>query len=239
MKYEIKGGNLPVVICELQAGETISTEGGAMSWMDANVVMDTKGGGIGKVFGRMFSGESLFKNEYTAVGRSGQIAFASAFPGSIRAVQIEPGKDVIVQKTGYLASEMGVDMSVFFQKKVGAGFFGGEGFIMQRLSGKGIAFIEIDGEAIEYDLAPGQSMVIDTGHLAMMDSTCSMDIQTVKGAKNIFLGGEGLFHTRVTGPGKVYIQSMPLSNTAQALSPYLNINNNSDNNGGINIRLGN
>ena len=221
MKYEIKGGNLPVVICELEAGETISTEGGAMSWMDANVVMDTKGGGIGKVFGRMFSGESLFKNEYTAVGRSGQIAFASAFPGSIRAVQIEPGKDVIVQKTGYLASEMGVDMSVFFQKKVGAGFFGGEGFIMQRLSGKGIAFIEIDGEAIEYDLAPGQSMVIDTGHLAMMDSTCSMDIQTVKGAKNIFLGGEGLFHTVVTGPGKVVLQTMPAYAVAKAVMPYI------------------
>ena len=221
MKYEIKGGNLPVVICELEAGETISTEGGAMSWMDANVVMDTKGGGIGKVFGRMFSGESLFKNEYTAVGRPGQIAFASAFPGSIRAVQIEPGKDVIVQKTGYLASEMGVDMSVFFQKKAGAGFFGGEGFIMQRLSGKGIAFIEIDGEAIEYDLAPGQSMVIDTGHLAMMDSTCSMDIQTVKGAKNIFLGGEGLFHTVVTGPGKVVLQTMPAYAVAKAVMPYI------------------
>lgn len=221
MKYDIKGGNLPVVICELEAGETISTEGGAMSWMDANVVMDTKGGGIGKVFGRMFSGESLFKNEYTAVGRPGQIAFASAFPGSIRAVQIEPGKDVIVQKTGYLASEMGVDMSVFFQKKVGTGFFGGEGFIMQRLSGKGIAFIEIDGEAIEYDLAPGQSMVIDTGHLAMMDSTCSMDIQTVKGAKNIFLGGEGLFHTVVTGPGKVVLQTMPAYAVAKAVMPYI------------------
>ena len=223
MKYEIKGGNLPVVICELEAGETISTEGGAMSWMDANVSMDTKGGGIGKVFGRMFSGESLFKNEYTAVGRPGKIAFASSFPGSIRALEIEPGKDVIVQKKAYLAGEQGVDVSVHFQKRIGAGFLGGEGFIMQRLSGKGTAFVEIDGEAIEYYLEPGQSIIVDTGYLAMMDATCTMDIQMVKGAKNIFLGGEGIVNTVVTGPGKVILQTMPAYAVAQAIIPYLPI----------------
>lgn len=221
MKYEIKGDNLPVVICELEAGETISTEGGAMSWMDANIEMDTKGGGIGKVFGRMFSGENLFKNEYTAVGRPGKIAFASSFPGTIRAIQIEPGRDIIVQKSGYLASEKGVDVSVHFQKKVGAGLFGGEGFIMQRLSGKGIAFVEIDGSAIEYDLAPGQSMIVDTGYLAMMDATCSMDIKTVKGVKNMFLGGEGIFNTVVTGPGKIVLQTLPAYAVAKAVMPYM------------------
>ncbi|MBR5517163.1 MAG: TIGR00266 family protein [Firmicutes bacterium] len=221
MKYEILGDNLPVVVCELEAGETISTEGGAMSWMDANVTMDTKGGGLGKVFGRLVSGENLFKNEYTAVGRPGKIAFASSFPGSIKAIEIKPGKDVIVQKRGYLASEQGVDVTVAFQKRLGTGFFGGEGFIMQRLSGEGTAFIEIDGSAIEYDLAPGQSMVIDTGHLAMMESTCSMDIQQVRGMKNIFLGGEGLFHTVVTGPGKIVLQTMPAYAVAQAVIPYI------------------
>ena len=226
MKYEILGDNLPVVICELEAGETISTEGGAMSWMDANISMDTKGGGLGKVFGRMFSGENLFKNEYTAVGRPGRIAFASSFPGSIRAIQIEPGRDVIVQKSGYLASEQGVDVSVHFQRKLSAGFLGGEGFIMQRLSGKGLAFVEIDGAAIEYDLAPGQSMIIDTGYLAMMDASCTMEIQMVKGVKNIFLGGEGVVNTVVTGPGKVVLQTLPAYAVARSVMPYLPLGGN-------------
>ena len=226
MKYEILGDNLPVVICELEAGETISTEGGAMSWMDANISMDTKGGGLGKVFGRMFSGENLFKNEYTAVGRPGRIAFASSFPGSIRAIQIEPGRDVIVQKSGYLASEQGVDVSVHFQKRLSAGFLGGEGFIMQRLSGKGLAFVEIDGAAIEYDLAPGQSMIIDTGYLAMMDASCTMEIQMVKGVKNIFLGGEGVVNTVVTGPGKVVLQTLPAYAVARSVMPYLPLGGN-------------
>lgn len=226
MKYEILGDNLPVVICELEAGETISTEGGAMSWMDANISMDTKGGGLGKVFGRMFSGENLFKNEYTAVGRPGRIAFASSFPGSIRAIQIEPGRDVIVQKSGYLASEQGVDVSVHFQKRLSAGFLGGEGFIMQRLSGRGLAFVEIDGAAIEYDLAPGQSMIIDTGYLAMMDASCTMEIQMVKGVKNIFLGGEGVVNTVVTGPGKVVLQTLPAYAVARSVMPYLPLGGN-------------
>lgn len=226
MKYEIKGGNLPVVICELEAGETISTEGGAMSWMDPNVSMDTKGGGIGKVFGRMFSGENLFKNEYTAVGRPGKIAFASSFPGSIRALEIQPGKDVIVQKRAYLAGEQGVDVSVHIQKKLSAGFFGGEGFIMQRLSGKGTAFIEIDGDAVEYYLEPGQSIIVDTGYLAMMDATCSLDVQMVKGAKNIFLGGEGVVNTVVTGPGNVVLQTMPAYAVARSIIPYIPVANN-------------
>ena len=197
-----------------------------MSWMDANISMDTKGGGLGKVFGRMFSGENLFKNEYTAVGRPGRIAFASSFPGSIRAIQIEPGRDVIVQKSGYLASEQGVDVSVHFQRKLSAGFLGGEGFIMQRLSGRGLAFVEIDGAAIEYDLAPGQSMIIDTGYLAMMDASCTMEIQMVKGVKNIFLGGEGVVNTVVTGPGKVVLQTLPAYAVARSVMPYLPLGGN-------------
>ena len=239
IKYEIEGGSLPVVICYPEAGQTLCTESGAMSWMSPNMRMDTNtGGGIKKVFSRMFSGESIFMNEYTAEGGTGMIAFASSFPGSIIPFQVSEGNGIIVQKSGFLAMEKGMDISIYFQKKLGKGLFGGEGFIMQRITGNGTAFIEIDGHCKEYDLKAGESIIVDTGYLAAMSESCTMDIETVKGAKNIFLGGEGLFHTRITGPGKVYIQSMPLINMAQALTPYLNINSDNGNGGGINIRLG-
>ena len=197
------------------------TESGSMSWMSPNMKMETGAGGIGKAFGRMFSGESMFQNTYTAQGGPGMISFAASFPGSIRAVNITPGRELVVQKSGFLASEAGVELSVFFQKKAGAGFFGGEGFIMQKLSGQGIAFVEIDGHAVEYDLAPGQQMVIDTGYLAMCETTCSIDIQQVKGVKNVLFGGEGLFNTIVTGPGKIVLQTMPVTSFASALAPFV------------------
>lgn len=221
MNYNIQGEPMPVVICKLNAGESMISEKGSMSWMSPNMQMDTKAGGIGKAIGRMFSGESVFQNIYTAQGGEGMIAFASSFPGSIRAIEITPYKPVICQKSAFLAATMGVELSVSFQKKLGAGFFGGEGFIMQKLSGSGIAFVEIDGSAIEYDLAAGQQLVIDTGYLAMMDSTCQIDIQSVRGLKNKFLGGEGFFNTVITGPGKVTLQSMPLSGFAGAISAVL------------------
>lgn len=222
MKYEIKGGNLPVVLCTLQPGETMVTESGAMSWMSPNMKMETGAkGGLGGAFGRMFSGESIFQNRYTAQKDEGLIAFASSFPGEIRAVDIAPGRSIVVQKRGFLACTEGVELSVFFQKKFGTGFFGGEGFIMQKLSGRGMAFLEIDGSAVEYTLAPGQQIVVDTGNLAMMDATCRIDIQTVRGAKNVLFGGEGLFNTVVTGPGRVVLQTMALPAFASALIPYL------------------
>lgn len=218
MNYTIEGEPLPVVICNLDANETMITEKGAMSWMTPNMNMETtSNGGIGKMFGRAFSGESMFQNRYTAMGGPGMIAFASSFPGSIRAFQITPGNDLICQKSAFLASEVGVELSMHFQKRLGAGFFGGEGFIMQRLSGNGIAFIEIDGYVKEYDLGPGQQIIIDTGYLAAMSSTCSVDVVTVPGVKNMLFGGEGIFNTVVTGPGRVYIQTMPASQLAAAL----------------------
>ena len=225
MEYQIQGEMMPVVICKLDAGETMITEKGSMAWMSPNMEMNTTAGGIGKAFGRMFSGESIFQNRYTAKGGPGLIAFASSFPGSVRAVEITPDRPVIVQKTAFLASTEGVELSVFFQKKMGAGFFGGEGFIMQKLSGRGMAFLEIDGHAVEYELAAGQKLVVDTGNLAMVDPTCSIDIQTVKGAKNVLFGGEGLFNTVVTGPGRVVLQTMPMSAFARAITPYLPISN--------------
>lgn len=240
IRYEIEGGNLPVVICYPEAGETLCTEKGAMSWMSPNMRMDTNtGGGLKKAFGRLFSGESIFMNEYTAQGGAGMIAFASSFPGSIIPYQVTEGNGIIVQKRGFLAMEKGLDLSVYFQKRLGKGFFGGEGFIMQKISGNGMVFLEIDGHCKEYELGIGESIVVDTGYLAAMTESCMMDIETVQGAKNIFFGGEGLFHTRITGPGKVYIQTMPLINMAEVLTPYLNINTGDNNGGGgINIRLG-
>ena len=168
--------------------------------MTSNMKMETQAGGVGKAIGRMFSGESMFQNKYTAEGSQGLIAFASSFPGEIRALQIAPGQSIVAQKSAFLAAEPGVELSIHFKKKLGAGFFGGEGFIMQKLSGSGTAFVEIDGSVVEYQLAAGQTMLLDTGYLAMMDETVQMDIEMVKGVKNIFLGGEGLFNTKVTGP---------------------------------------
>ena len=226
MKYEIKGTPFPVVVCFLESGEKMITERGSMSWMSPNMEMDTNAGGFGKALGRMFSGEALFRNTYTARGGQGTIAFASSFPGSIVAFDIQPGKEIIVQKTGFLASESTVELSVHIQKKVGAGFFGGEGFIMQKLSGQGTAFVEFDGAIMEYDLAAGQSIVLDTGYLAAMEGTCTMEIRQVPGLKNKILGGEGFFNTVVNGPGKVYVQTMPINKVANALIPYIPTGNN-------------
>lgn len=222
MRYEIKGEPTPVVTCYLEQNETMLTERGSMVWMSPNVQMQTGAtGGLGGAFGRIFSGESFFQNSYTAVGGSGMVAFASSFPGSIIPVQINPGRTIIAQKSAFLASEDTIQLSVYFQKKLGAGFFGGEGFIMQKISGSGMAFLEIDGYCVKYDLAPGQQMVVDTGNLAMMDATCSMDIQTVRGVKNMLFGGEGIFNTVVTGPGTIYLQTMPRSAFAEAIAGLL------------------
>lgn len=221
MRYEIVGEPLPVVTCYVNPGETLLTERGSMSWMSPNMKMETStNGGIGKALGRMFSGDSLFQNRYTAMGGEGMIAFASSFPGSIRALNISPGNGMIVQKSAFLASESSVELSLHFQKRLGAGLFGGEGFIMQRLSGHGTAFIEIDGYAMEYNLLPGQQMILDTGYLAAMEESCSIDIQTVPGVKNMLLGGEGIFNTVITGPGKIILQTMPVSSVAATLRPF-------------------
>ena len=221
MKYQIIGEPMPAVICEVENGETMICESGAMSWMSPNMEMSTTGGGMGKVFGRMFSGENMFQNRYTARNGSGMIAFASSFPGSIRAIEITPDAPIVVQKRAFLASTENVELSVHFQKKLAAGLFGGEGFIMQKISGTGLAFVEIDGYAVEYQLEAGEQMVIDTGYLAMMDATVNLDVQQIKGVKNVLLGGESLFNTVVTGPGKIIIQTMPITNFAASISSML------------------
>ncbi len=220
MQYEIKGGNFPVVICQLAHGESMITEKGSMVWMTPNISMETVGGGLGKMFSKAFSGESMFQNVYTAQG-PGMITFGSSFPGRVIPVQLTPGRDFIVQKSAFLASETSVQLSIHFSRKLGAGFFGGEGFIMQRLSGNGTAFVEIDGDLVQYDLAPGQQMVVDTGNVAGFDAGVQMDIVKVPGVKNALFGGEGLFNTVLTGPGRIWLQTMPIVNVANAIRPYI------------------
>ena len=227
MQYKIQGETLPVVICNLEAGEKMITQRGAMAWMSPNMKMETStNGGLGRAFGRMFSGDSIFQNNFTSQGGNGLIAFASTFPGEIRPFEVGPGQEYILQKRSFLASEAGVNLSVHFHKRLASGLFGGEGFILQRVSGQGTVFVEFDGSVVEYELKPGQKIVVDTGNLAAMSATCQMDIQTVPGVKNMLFGGEGIFHTVITGPGHVWLQTMPISAVADALRPYFPTNSN-------------
>ncbi len=216
MKYEILGDPFPAVTCELADGEAMITEGGSMIWMTPNMEMQTSGGGIGKVFSRAFSGETMFQNIYTSRGE-GSITFGATFPGRILPVQITPGKDIIAQKRAFLASERGVEMSIFFNKKFMTGFFGGEGFIMEKLSGSGMAFLEIDGALKESVLESGQQIIVDTGNVAAFESTVKMEVVAVKGIKNKLLGGEGFFNTVLTGPGKIWLQTMPIAGVAMQI----------------------
>ena len=228
MQYEVRNAPLPVLICKLDQGESIECQKGAMSWMTPSMEMKTglgSGGNgllgaLGKMAKSAVTGESIFRNTYSATGGSGEIAFASSFPGDIICFNTSENA-VVAQKSAYLANTIGVNMDIFFQKKIGAGFFGGEGFIMQKVSGSGIVFAEFDGHVVEYDLAAGQQIVVDTGYLAAMTSSCKMDIQSVPGVKNMLFGGEGIFNTVITGPGRVWLQTMPISHVAGVLRPYM------------------
>ena len=223
MQYELKGGAFPVVVCRLNSGESMITVKGSMVWMTPNMEMTTTGGGgIGKMFSKALTGESMFQNIYTARGE-GMITFGSSFPGQILPLEVTPGKSFILQKSAFLASEAGVQLSMHINQKLGAGFFGGEGFIMQKLTGNGIAFAEVDGELVEYTLAPGEQLVVDTGYVMGFELSVSMNIQQVKGLKNMVLGGEGLFNTVLTGPGKIWLQTMPISGVAAAIQPFLTL----------------
>ena len=220
MKYVIDGDNLPVLKIQLEAGESVECEAGAMSWMDDEIQMQTKAGGLGKMLGRMLTNENAFMNTYYA-NKAGEIAFSSKFPGSIRAVEVSAGHSIVVQKGSFLASFGDITNEVFFQKKLGSGLFGGEGFLLRKFSGNGLVFLEIDGSAHEYDIPAGDCKIIDTGYLAAMDDSCRMEIKTISGVKNVVFGGEGLFNTVVYGPGKVLLQSMPIASTAMLLSGYM------------------
>lgn len=222
MNYEVKGEPFPVVICNLSAGESVKCQQGAMAWMTQNMNMKTQTGGLGKMFGKALTGESMFENVYTAEGGNGMIAFTTGVPGRILAVELAGGKTIVAQKRSFLASDVSVEISTAVQKKVGAGLVGGEGFIMQKFSGNGNLFLEIDGSTIEYDLAPGQVLLVDTGSLACMEGTVQLDVESVKGGLgNKMFGGEGFFNTKLTGPGKVWLQTMPVSQLADAIKPFI------------------
>ena len=220
MQIEVKGTPLPVAICQLADGESIITEKGAMSWMSPNLEMQTKGGGVGKMFSRALQGEAMFQNIYTAVGGEGMIAMGSSFPGEIMVIDVTT-TPIIAQKSAFLASETTVVNEMFFRKKLSAGLFGGEGFVMQKFTGTGKVILEIDGAVMQYDLKAGESMLVDTGCLALMDASVTMEIESVKGIGNKLFGGEGFFNTKLTGPGRIWLQTMPVSNLSKLVADYL------------------
>lgn len=213
MESIISGDGLPVVTCKLKKGESIISENGGMSWMDPKIKMETTtNGGIMKGLGRVLSGESIFMNSFTAEEDDVEISFASSFPGKILELNLAPEESIIAQKRAFLCGESSVNMKMHFRKNLGAGLFGGEGFIMQKVTGPGKVFLEIDGDLVKKELAAGEKLVIDNGYLAAMTEGVELNIETVKGLKNIVFGGEGLFITMLTGPGTVWLQSMPVSN---------------------------
>lgn len=240
ISYRIDGTTLQVVTIELEPGEVIYSESGGMSWMTGNVEMKThSGGGLGKMFKRALSGESLFITDFFVNNNRGTVAFASEFPGKIIPFDLRPGESIIVQKDAFMCAEKSVEMDMAFRKRLGTGMFGGEGFIMQRISGPGLAFIEVDGEVVEYELQAGQQLKVDTGHLAAMESTVDFDVTMVKGFRNILLGGEGLFLASVRGPGKVWLQTMPMSKLAQKVAQFMPQAGGKGSSGGLNIDVGN
>lgn len=218
MQYKITGENFPVVTFSLNQGEKLISESGGMSWMTPEMKMETTtGGGVLKGLGRAFSGDSFFINHYTAQADNQMIAFASSFPGKILPVTLDGTNEIIAQKRAFLVATEGVDISMHFNRRIGSGFFGGEGFILQKFSGKGEAFLEIDGATVEYNLGTGEKLLIDQAHLAAMDATVTFTLEKVKGVKNIFFGGEGLFLGSLIGPGRVWIQTMPFRKLALSI----------------------
>jgi len=223
LEYQIKGEGLPYLEIALKPGEIIYSETGAMSWMSNNVEMKTRsGGGLGKMFKRALSGESLFITDFSLKkGDRGLLAFASEFPGRIIARELKDGETIIAQKDAFMCAEKSVDLDIFFQKKFSAGLFGGEGFIMEKLTGPGLVFFELDGDIVEHELADGEELLVDTGHVALLESSVSFNVKMMKGFKNILFGGEGLFLATLKGPGKVWLQSMPMKNLALKMLQYL------------------
>jgi len=236
MEYEITGDNLQLVTLHVQGGETVYAEAGAMNHMSSNMDMQAKAkGGLMKGFKRMVSGESFFITEFTSQG-DGFVAFGGNVPGKIEAIQISPGNEFLAQRDAFLCAENGVDMDVAFTKKLGAGFFGGEGFILQKYSGQGTVFIHACGDFIVKDLQPGETLKVDTGSVVGFESSVQYDITRAGGIKTSLFGGEGLFLTTLTGPGRVIIQSLSIANLAAALAPHMSIGDSgSSGSGGLSI----
>lgn len=222
MKYKIAGTTLQSLNVELNEKESIYSESGGMAWMSDNIKMDTSAkGGIIKGFSRKIAGESFFLTNFTCTKGKGIITFTSEFPGKIIPIKFEKGKELICQKDAFMCAQPGVNLSLYLKKRLGAGIFGGEGFILQKISGKGIAWFEIAGEVIQYDLKKDQALRIDTGHIAMYEPSVDYSVERIRGLKNIFFGGEGLFLATLKGPGKVWLQTMPMSVLAGKIAQYM------------------
>lgn len=235
--YRIEGTVLPVLIVDLKQGERVYSSSGGMSWMTQEVEMETNaGGGLGKMFRRALSGESLFIVDYFVNRGEGEVAFAAEFPGKIVELNLASGQQMIVQKDSFMCAEKQVDVDIHFRKKLGAGLFGGEGFILQKLTGPGMAFVNFDGEIVKKTLAPGEVLRVDTGHVAMFEPTVDFDVEMMRGFRNILLGGEGLFMATLRGPGAVWLQTMPMSKLAQRIGQYMPRGGGAS--GGGNINLG-
>jgi uncharacterized protein (TIGR00266 family) len=236
LKYKISGDNLQLVTLEIDPGEKIYAEAGALVYMSNNVNMEAKmRGGFMKGLGRKFAGETMFLTEFASAGGTGLVSFGGNAPGTIKPIELSEGKEFMVQKDAFLVAEDGVDMSIAFQKRLGAAFFGGEGFILEKLTGKGTVFVHACGDFVEFDLKPEQVLKVDTGSVVGWDGTVSFDIERVKGVRTMFFGGEGIFLTTLKGPGKVIIQSLDLGNLASALRPFLPSGGTSG--GGIRIKV--
>lgn len=221
MRYEVWGNMMPAVTFSLEPGESIYTQSGGMTWMTDQVEMTTNmKGGLMKGIGRMFSGESLFMATYTSKAPGQEITLASAVPGEIKMFEITPGYEIVAQKGAFLCATPGVEIKAFITNVKG-GLFGGEGFVLQQYTGQGLVFCELDGAIREIELQPGQKMIVDTGNVAAWESRVTYNSQMVKGFKNILFGGEGLFLTTLTGPGKIWLQTISIAELAGRILPYM------------------
>ncbi len=240
ISYRIDGTVMQVVTIQLEPGEVIYSESGGMSWMTDNVEMKTtSGGGLGKMLRRAVSGESLFVTDYFVTRGAGMVTFACEFPGKVIPYDLQPGQSLIVQKDGFMCAEKSVDLDLSFRKRLGTGLFGGEGFIMQKVTGPGLVFLEIDGEVVEYQLGQGQMLKVDSGHIAAFEPTVDFDVTMIRGFSNILLGGEGLFMATLRGPGKVWLQTMPMTHLARKIAQFMPQVGGKGHSGGTNIDLGN
>jgi uncharacterized protein (TIGR00266 family) len=229
MRYEITGTTMQVVAVDLDPGETVYSQTNTMAWMNDSITMDTHtGGGFFAGLKRSFGGGSFFVTDFTATG-SGHVTFAPRFPGTIVAAELQPGQSLICRKETFLAAQKSVTLELAWQKRIGSGFFGGNGFILQKVTGPGVVWLDLSGELIVRDLAPGECLRVHAGHVGIFEPSVSFDIQMVQGFKNILFGGEGLFLASLTGPGRIWLQSMPIMNLAEEIGRYLPSSGGGDN----------
>jgi uncharacterized protein (TIGR00266 family) len=226
MQSKITGTTMPVLEIGLEPGDVIIAEPGEFSWMTDNVRLNTTTQTAGAksiwgAIGRAFGGGGLFMTEYRAEGGNGVIGFAAKLPGTIMEVPVPPGATYMIHRHGFVCATQGVELSTGFQRSLGAGLFGGDGFILQKLSGSCVAWVELGGEIVTYDLQAGESIQVHPGHVGMFDATVNFDVVLMRGIKNALFGGDGLFIARLTGPGKVWLQSLTMPGFAHALQPYL------------------